>query len=38
MQIYAVEMAKIEARRRGYTASERTLQDGSILVSLEVGH
>jgi hypothetical protein len=37
-QFYAVEKAKIEARRRGYTASERTLQDGSILVSVEVGH
>lgn len=37
-QIYAVEKAKIEARRRGYTASERTLADGSILVSVEVGH
>jgi hypothetical protein len=37
-QIYAVEKAKIEARRRGYTASERTLEDGSILVSVDVGH
>ena len=37
-QFYAVEKAKIEARRLGYTASERTLQDGSILVSVEVGH
>jgi hypothetical protein len=37
-QIYAVEKAKIEARRRGYAASERTLEDGSILVSVEVGH
>lgn len=37
-QIYAVEKAKIEARRRGYTAFERTLEDGSILVSVEVGH
>jgi hypothetical protein len=37
-QIYAVEKAKIEARRRGYAASERALEDGSILVSVEVGH
>ena len=37
-QIYAVEKAKIEARRRGHAASERTLEDGSILVSVEVGH
>jgi hypothetical protein len=37
-QIYAVEKAKIEARRRGYTASERTLEDGSILVSVALGH
>src|ERR1700733_9748518 len=37
-QIYAVEKAKIEARRRGHAASERTLEDGSILVSIEVGH
>ena len=37
-QIYAVEKAKIEARRRGHAASERTLEDGSILVTVEVGH
>jgi hypothetical protein len=37
-QFYAVEKAKIEARRRGYAASERTLEDGSILVRVEVGH
>ena len=37
-QLYAVEKAKLEARRRGHTASERTLEDGSILVSVRVGH
>src|SRR5262245_42285737 len=30
LQMYGVEKAKIEARRRGYTVTEQALQDGSI--------
>jgi hypothetical protein len=29
LQMYAVEKAKLEARKKGYTVSEQTLQDGS---------
>ncbi len=36
-QAYAVEKAKIEARRRGLTCTEQTLQDGSIKVQLFEG-
>ena len=36
-QMYAVEKAKIEARKRGHSVSERTLQDGSIVVQIQVG-
>jgi len=36
-QMYAVEKAKIEGRKRGHTVSERALQDGSILVQVQVG-
>jgi hypothetical protein len=34
LQAYAVEAAKLEARKKGYLASEQPLQDGSILVRL----
>src|SRR5262249_12468364 len=34
LQIYAVEKAKIEARKKGYTVTEQALQDGSIKVQL----
>ena len=37
MQAYAVEKAKIEARRKGYSVSETALQDGSIKVQLTEG-
>ncbi len=37
VQRYAVEKAKIEGRKRGHTVSERALQDGSILVQVQVG-
>jgi hypothetical protein len=37
VQMYAVEKAKIEGRKRGHTVSERTLDDGSILVRVQVG-
>ena len=38
MQIYAVEKAKIEARKQGHNISERAMQDGSILVQVHVGN
>jgi len=37
VQMYAVEKAKIEGRKRGHTVSERSMQDGSILVQVQVG-
>jgi hypothetical protein len=37
LQMYAVELAKIEARTRGYTVSEQALSDGSIKVQLIEG-
>ena len=33
-QFYAVERAKIEARKNGYAVSEQSLQDGSIRVQI----
>jgi hypothetical protein len=37
LQGYAVEKAKIEARKKGHTCSETRLQDGSIRVTVRVG-
>jgi hypothetical protein len=37
LQAYAVEKAKIEARRKGHTCSETRLEDGSIRVTVKVG-
>jgi hypothetical protein len=37
LQGYAVEKAKIEARRQGYACSEQTLQDGSVKLTVNVG-
>jgi hypothetical protein len=37
LQAYAVEKARIEARRTGYTASEQQLADGSIRLTVNVG-
>ena len=37
LQIYAVEKAKIEARRRGNTCTEQQLADGSIKLTVNVG-
>jgi hypothetical protein len=37
VQAYAVEKAKIEARRQGYTATEQQLADGSIRLTVNVG-
>ncbi len=37
LQAYAVEKTKLEARRHGYTVTERALEDGSIRLSVSVG-
>jgi len=37
LQRYAVEKAKLEARKQGYTTAEQLLDDGSIRVTIEVG-
>jgi hypothetical protein len=37
LQAYAVEKAKIEARRKGYAVAERALADGSIRLTVMVG-
>lgn len=37
LQAYAVERAKLEARKHGYSAIEQPLADGSIKVTINVG-
>jgi hypothetical protein len=37
LQAYAVEKAKIEARKKGHAVSETRLQDGLIRVTVRVG-
>jgi hypothetical protein len=37
LQMYAVERAKLEARRKGYAVSEQQLQDGSIRLQIIEG-
>ena len=37
LQAYAVEKAKIEARKKGHSVSETRLHDGSIRVTVRVG-
>jgi hypothetical protein len=37
LQSYAVEKAKLEARKQGHSVSEQTLADGSIKVVVQVG-
>jgi hypothetical protein len=37
LQIYAVEKARIEARKRGHQVTELALPDGSIRLSIRVG-
>ncbi len=37
LQAYAVEKAKIEARKKGHSVMETALQDGSIRVTVKVG-
>ena len=36
LQSYAVEKAKIEARRKGHSVTEQLLQDGSIKLTIQV--
>jgi hypothetical protein len=37
LQIYAVEKARIEARKRGHNVVEQNLPDGSIKLTINVG-
>ncbi|WP_164104557.1 DUF1257 domain-containing protein [Candidatus Laterigemmans baculatus] len=37
LQAYAVEKAKVEARKQGHSVSEQTLGDGSIKLTVQVG-
>ena len=37
LQAYAVEKAKIEARKKGHTVTEQSLSDGSIKITIQVG-
>jgi hypothetical protein len=37
LQLYAIEKAKLEARKRGFTVTEQTLQDGSMKVQIIEG-
>ena len=37
LQSYAVEKAKIEARRQGHSVAESQLADGSVKVTINVG-
>jgi hypothetical protein len=37
IQMYAVEKAKIEARKRGHTVTEQQLTDGSIRLTIQAG-
>jgi len=36
LQSYAVEKAKLEARRKGHSVTEQQLQDGSVKVTIQV--
>jgi hypothetical protein len=37
LQAYAVEKAKLEARRQGHTVAEQPLADGTIRLTIQVG-
>ena len=37
LQAYAVEKARLEARKEGHTVTEQALADGSIRLTVEVG-
>ena len=36
LQAYAVEMARIQARKRGHSVTEQQLADGSIKLTIQV--
>ena len=36
LQAYAVEKAKIEARRKGHSVAEQQLQDGSVKLTIQI--
>ena len=36
LQAYAVEKAKIEARRKGHSVTEQALADGSVKLTIQV--
>ena len=36
LQAYAVEVVKAQSRRKGHTVTERTLEDGSIKLTVQV--
>jgi hypothetical protein len=36
LQAYAVEMARLEARKKGYSITEQPLKDGSIKLTIQV--
>jgi hypothetical protein len=38
LQSYAVEKAKLEARKKGFSVNETALQDGSIRLQILEGH
>jgi hypothetical protein len=37
LQAYAVELVRVESRKKGYTLTEQQLQDGSIRLSIQEG-
>ena len=37
LQAYAIEKAKLEARRSGHTVTEQPLQDGSVRLTVQLG-
>ena len=37
MQAYAVEKARIEARKRGHTVTEQSVADGAIKLTVQIG-
>jgi hypothetical protein len=37
LQVYAVEKAKLEARKKGYAVTEQALEDGSIKLQIVEG-
>ncbi len=37
LQAYAIEKARLEARKNGHSVSEQTLSDGSVKLTIQVG-